>query len=103
MILSPVIAQAVTDHWETIILGSGPLGGIAWWLSRKVEQLLKALEERDSLIREVAEKNAKAMELVAHRLAGMSRALIYNAATHGPRDIQLLAQKELDRMAVNQD
>lgn len=96
-----LFAQIVVDNWPTMLFGYGPLGGISWWLARQVEKLTVELRKRDIIVREITDKHADAMKVVAHKLSGMSRALIYNAATHGPDNIKILAHKELQRMDKN--
>lgn len=73
------------------LLTYGPLGIICAWLMWRDER-------RDKSMREAAEKNVTALGQVAHKLNGLSRALIFNAATHAPNGIKELAQKELAEM-----
>lgn len=92
-----LIAQFAAENWPTLLFAYGPLGGISWWLSRQVEKLLGELRERDKLVREISDQHVKAMEIVSHKLSGISRALVYNAATHGPESIRRLAEDEIKK------
>lgn len=85
----PFAQTALPDH--NLLTVWGPLGVICAWLMWRDER-------RDKIIRESADKNVVAMERVAHKLNGLSRALIFNAATHAPNGIKELAEKELAEM-----
>ena len=69
----------------------GPLGIICGWLMWRDER-------RDRTLREINERQVNALGAVAHKMNGLSRALIFNAATHAPSGIKELAQKELAEM-----
>lgn len=69
----------------------GPLGIICGWLMWRDER-------RDKTLREINTAQVSALGQVAHKLNGLSRALIFNAATHAPNGIKELAQKELEEM-----
>lgn len=81
-----------------VVFGYGPLGVSCWWLSRLVEKMREELAGRDALLREITDKNVQALKDLTHKISGLSRGLIYNAATHGPHGVKEMAQKELERM-----
>lgn len=85
----PVAQVAVPDH--QLLTVWGPLGIFCGWFMWRDTA-------RDKLLREIADKNISALAQVAHKLNGLSRALIFNAATHAPNGIKELAQKELEEM-----
>jgi len=85
----PIAQTQLPDH--NLLTVWGPLGVICAWLMWRDER-------RDKIIRESADKNVVAMERVAHKLNGLSRALIFNAATHASPGLKELAEKELAEM-----
>lgn len=83
-------AQTIPNH--DLLTVWGPLGIICGWLMWRDER-------RDRLMREIASKNVDAMEKVAHKLNGLSRALVFSAATHAQNgDLKELAERELADM-----
>lgn len=86
-----MLAQAVPPSTTELLTIYGPLGVICAWLMWRDER-------RDKTLREINEKQISALGTVAHKMNGLSRALIFNAATHAPTGIKELAQKELEEM-----
>ncbi len=107
LILSQIEAT-VPGGATGLLFGYGPLGFICWWLTRLVDRMRREnlaaetarreeVAARDRLLREVTDKHTTALADATHKIAGLSRALVYNAAAHGSGAIQRLAQKEVDR------
>jgi len=90
----------IAGGWATVVFGYGPLGVSCWWLSRLVEKMRVELQGRDILVREITDKQVEALAKVTHNIGSLSKALVYNAATHGGANIRHLAQKELARMTA---
>ncbi len=111
MSAASVIAQlteAIPGGGAGLLFGYGPLGFICWWLTRLVDRMRREniaaeiarraeVADRDELLREVTQKHTDALADATHKISGLSRALVYNAAAHGSGAIQRLAQKEVDR------
>ncbi len=102
------INETVPGGATGLLFGYGPLGFICWWLTRLVDRMRREniaaeiarrteLAERDKLLREVTEKHTDALANATHKISGLSRALVYNAAAHGTGAVQKLAQREVDR------
>ena len=86
-----LLAQGAPPSAMELLTIYGPLGIICGWLMWRDER-------RDKTLREINEKQVNALGSVAHKMNGLSRALIFNAATHAPTGIKELAQKELAEM-----
>lgn len=69
-----------------ILAGYGPLGAFCWWLTRLVDK-----QRRDN------QQWQKTVQDNSHKVSGMSLALMMNAATYGPEQIRLLAEKEIKK------
>lgn len=86
-----LLAQTQPPSAGELLTIYGPLGIICGWLMWRDER-------RDRTLREINTAQVGALSQVAHKLNGLSRALIFNAATHAPNGIKELAQKELAEM-----
>lgn len=86
-----LLAQSVPPSAMELLTIYGPLGVICGWLMWRDER-------RDKTLREINSAQIEALGTVAHKMNGLSRALIFNAATHAPNGIKELAQKELEEM-----
>lgn len=91
------VEATVPGGISAVLFGYGPLGAFCWWLTRLVDRLRRELAQRDELLREVTDKHVAALANATHKISGLSRALVYNAATHGPDGVRKLAQREIDR------
>lgn len=98
--LAQVFAQveaAVPGGVAGVLFGYGPLGAFCWWLTRLVDRQRRELASRDELLREITDKNVEAMAAATHKISGLSRALVYQAATYGSGAVKTMAQREVDR------
>lgn len=102
------VEAAVPGGVAGIFFGYGPLGAFCWWMTRLVERMRREgsaaaiaqraeLAARDALIREVTAAHVEALANATHKISGLSRALVYQAATSGTGTVQRLAQREVER------
>lgn len=102
------ITDAVPGGGAGLLFGYGPLGFICWWLTRLVDRMRRdnlaaeiarraEVADRDKLLREVTSKHTVALADATHKISGLSKALVYNAATHGTGAVKAMAQREVDR------
>lgn len=108
---SEFLAQAdaaIPGGLNVVLFGYGPLGAFCWWLTRLVERMRRdgeaekiaqreELAARDALLREITAAHTEAMGAATHKIAGLSRALVYQAATLGTGSVKAMAQREVDR------
>ena len=85
-----IVAQILENHWP-IILNYGAIGLICAWLMIRDER-------KDKLMREMNKETATAITGLAHKFNGLTRALIFNAATYAPNGVKEMAQAELEKM-----
>lgn len=86
-----IIAQAeITVSPATIAVGYGPLGLFCWWLTRLVERQRADSRRQQDVFIQVIKDNT-------HKISGMSMAMTLNAATYGPENIRVLANRELEK------
>jgi len=84
------IAQLVEHDWQTLV-NYGAIGFICAWLIYRDER-------KDRLMRDMNRETTTAINNLAHKFNGLTRALIFNAATYAPNGIREMAQAELEKM-----
>lgn len=91
------LAQLAINYPDlsAIFLAYGPLGVFCVYFMVRDERRDKSFRET---MHDNTDRTTKALEAVSHKLNGLSRALIFNAATNAPNGIKEMAQKELERM-----
>jgi len=90
-----IIAQVLENNWP-IILNYGAIGLICMWLMFRDER-------RDKLMREMNRETTSAINNLAHKFNGLTRALIFNAATYAPNGVKEMAQAELEKMEAKSE
>lgn len=80
---------------SAVLLAYGPLGVFCVYFMVRDERRDKSFRET---MHDNTDRTTKALGEVSHKLNGLSRALIFNAATNAPNGIKEMAQKELERM-----
>jgi hypothetical protein len=103
-----ILAQ-ITLNWEAGLIIYGPLGigwvGMAYYISRltalhkeREDKLLEIARERDQKFQEIMDKQADAYKSMAHKISGVSKGMVFIAATYGDAALKALAQAELAKM-----
>lgn len=106
-----ILAEVVLT-WEAGLVIYGPLGigwiGMAYYINKltalhkeREDRLMSASDERDSKFQEIMHEQAEAYKSMAHKISGVSKGMVFIAATYGDAALKALAQAELAKMEAS--